>query len=988
MATLDSVLKKLKTLRTRTDLTLRPTRIMRRVIHDMEGRPTPLQIRYYQVQGILHLVTMPRFVLGDDTGIGKCVTGDTLLLTDRGLLPIYVLAPKPVEQLVPGTFYNPAFPVRVWSGRRWVLVQRFYYDGLRDTKRIQTRSGFTVEGSHQHPLKCRGPEGEGWCRLPDVQVGDYVLVDRQDVVWPEDPEIGFTQSPAPGAKEYKLPTRMTSDLARLLGYIVAEGHSPNRYRITVTQHDPDAHTDIRNLFKTVFGWEGNYNNARRDTSIEVTSVQIRAFLERCGIGAALSAGKCVPPLVLQASRGSVVGFLRGLFEGEGHAIKGGAGLEVSSASECLLREVQLLLLRLGMVSVRKPHRIKGRSHIYWRLTLFGEDARIFARQVGFVTRRKQQVLIGARRGGGNPNLDVVPHAREIVEALRAEIYARCGRHGYTGEGISKRWGTAFYNTLGHVRAGRRNPTYEFLSRMVQVGCEVGVPEQHPTMCAVREICDKHAFYDPVVDIGDGFTEVMDIEVDGPDHCFVGNGLVNHNTLQSIGALAYLWEKKPDQKVIVLTTKSAVKQWLGEFQKFTKGVVVVICTGTPEKRHKILAEFQKLKGPCVLLLGYRTAVQDFSYLQEWKNHILIADEATAFKNPKAQIHQVVKHLADSASRVWGLTATIIKNNLIEGFGVYKVIQPELFGTQAAFVRNFCVTRLQPIKGGRKIPVIVGYRKGQILAFKNLIDPYFLGRAKFEVASELPMLTTQKLTVSVTPAQAAAYAEALSGVLQVGSGSGTTEEKEITKLTAVTYCQEIVNHLGLIGREGASGKLDTLLDLLTVGDFVDEKVIVFTRFRKMVDIALPVLEAAGVRCVRITGAENEDKREDAKQAFLNPESDVKVIFITAAGSESINLQAAKALVFYDSPWSAGDYIQIVGRMIRIGSMHDRVYALHLIAENSVDQRVMEVLSRKLRLIESVIGKRIKGEGDDFYVESENDLSAIFSGLREDARQMLMV
>ena len=110
------------------------------------------------------------------------------------------------------------------------------------------------------------------------------------------------------------------------------------------------------------------------------------------------------------------------------------------------------------------------------------------------------------------------------------------------------------------------------------------------------------------------------------------------------------------------------------------------------------------------------------------------------------------------------------------------------------------------------------------------------------------------------------------------------------------------------------------------------------------------------------------------------------ITTAAAEAINLQAAKALVFYDTPWSAGDYLQILGRMIRIGSTHDRCYAIHLVCEKTIDERVVKVLSKKMGLVESVLGKRIKGEGDTgVMVDAVNDLSDLFEGLLQDARSV---
>lgn len=458
------------------------------------------------------------------------------------------------------------------------------------------------------------------------------------------------------------------------------------------------------------------------------------------------------------------------------------------------------------------------------------------------------------------------------------------------------------------------------------------------------------------------------------------------TLQAIAALCYLWERTPDLKVVILAPKSAVEQWAGEFAKFTDGVKTFVCRGVPAARRKVRDVFRRTGGPSVLIMGYRIAVQDFSDIQDWEDYILISDEAAAYKNDSTQVHQVVKYLASKADRLWALTATLIKNHLIEGWGIYRVVAPGLFGNKHSFLNDYCVTRLQQIPGSRRqIPIIVGYRQRDIAEFKRKIDPYFLGRPKFEVASELPPLVTKHIKVGMTKAQEDKYQDALEGLLLVGEKKGQPDEKEVTKLTAVTYCQQIVNHLELIGCDGESEKLDALLDILGEGgDLEGDKVIVFTRFRKMVDLLVPVLKKAGIRAVRITGEEDEKERKIAQDDFQNPKSDARVVCITTAAAEAINLQTAKALVFYDTPWSAGDYLQILGRMIRIGSVHDRCYAIHLVAEGTIDDRVIKVLGKKMGLVEAVLGKRIKGEADTgVIVDASNDLSDLFSELVADAK-----
>lgn len=482
-----------------------------------------------------------------------------------------------------------------------------------------------------------------------------------------------------------------------------------------------------------------------------------------------------------------------------------------------------------------------------------------------------------------------------------------------------------------------------------------------------------------------------------DRFVVGDDMGLGKTVETITALAYMWERNPNAKVLVLTKKSVVLQWEGEFARFTQGVHVFPCRGTPKQRTVAREEFLACTGPSVMIMGYRGAVQDFASLQEQSWDAVILDEATVVKSPTTQVHQVCRHLCDPerAVRVWGLTGTLIKNNLVEGFGIFRVVRPGLFthGNKEAFISDYCVTELIQVTRHRKIQRIVGYRRRDVERFRARIEPFYLGRPKHEVASELPPLTTRVIKVGMSAVQQAKYKEALSGILEVGTG----EQKEVTKLTAVTYCQEIANHPGLIQCEGESEKLDELLDILTEGDLEGEKVIIYTRFEKMVTIGVAALEKVGIKCVRITGKESkEEQRKAAQDIFQDTKSDVRVVWITNAGSDAINLQAAKAIIFYDTPFSAGDFLQSLGRMIRIGSIHDRVFALHLVATGTVDERVMEVVSRKMELIEAVIGKRLKGDGPDPVEENEMDtlfevtheVDVLFAALADDARKMIRV
>jgi len=978
---------RLKQIRQRTDLSLKPTPLLKTTFTGFDGEEKPFKLRYYQVQGVLHLVAMNRFLLGDDTGIGKCCVGSTLIRTSRGLIPIKDLNPGIDE---PDTFAPMSEDLQVDFGKSQCDIGRFYYGGEKPTIRVVTRCGYEVEGSQIHPVMVRRDGVDQWVRLRDLQEGDFVAVDRDPgstamVEGRSEPALPSPGHGASNEKKHQIPVKMSPELARFLGYLVAESWFSRHDFFSPSQHaerNPEVYADMADLAAQVFGIEMRST----DVGFVLSSTQVIRFLRSIGVVPGVAKDKEVPWSVLQSSPASMRQFLRGYLDAEGHA--NGLGLEVSSASETLLRQIQVMLLTFGIVTSRLPKMVEGYDHVYWRLQIQGDDVRRLMREIGLVSRRKISALASLVEKNSNPNFDVVPYAKAEIEDLRAEIYARAGRHGYKGEGIAKKWGSAFYNTLGHIRAGRRNPTYQYLKRALEIAREVGISELNPAYAAVQEILERRWFYDPVVTLEDGWAEVFDLEVRDPRHAFVGNGLVNHNTIQSIASLCFVWAKQPDAKAVILTNKSVVGQWALEFEKFCTPdqINVITCVGTPAKREKIYKEFESAKGPTVLIMGYATARRDIKFLQHWKDFVLVCDEATAFKNPSTQTYKVVRHLSRNASRFWALTATLIKNNLIEGYGIYSLLVPGLFpSSKGKFMNEYCLTRLQPIPGSRRqIPVIIGYRKDQIARFKDKIDPYFLARAKFDVAKELPVLQIDTHHCGMTKAQEAKYREALEGLLEKDR---TDEEVETTKLTSLIYCQQIVDHPELVDCEGDSDKMKELFEILTEGDLADEKVIVFSRFRKMIDKLEEVAHSKKykLKTVRITGDEDENQRKAAMQEFQKPDSDVRICWITDAAKEGINLQAAKALIFYDSPWSAGDYLQILGRMIRIGSDHDRCYAIHLVARGTIDAKVMSVLRTKMKLIESVMGKRLKGEGmSDVTVSSDNSIDDIFAALQADARK----
>lgn len=1021
----EKVYAHLKKVRASTTVEIKPTPMMRTEIRGFDGSMEPLRIRYYQVQGIYHLLVMNRMVLGDGTGLGKCVTGDTVLSTGDGLQKIEDLKPKEVES---EGFYQLKSPTTVWTGSRMAPVKSFYWGGVKPTIKLTTRNGYQLEGSLVHPVYARQSTKEGFVKLPELRVGDHICIARGEVPFPaDDPAIDFDLVRC--SRGFRYPDRLTPALATLLGWAISEG---NRHptSVQITQHfrcNPENHLEIRKLFYEVFGWKGNTRSKAKDRLISVTSKDIRRYLISCGVKEVLSAEKQVPDLVMRGTKESVRGFLSSLIEAECSIVSGG-GVEFSTASEVLAKQVQLLLLRFGVISNRKPKKVKGYNHTYWRVTFFGDDARVFQSEVGLRSKRKIGALKRSLARSSNPSKDLIPNFTCEVGALKELILRATSRGGSNsnrvGSGL-KQFGECFRSTLKHILCGYRDPSYQWLTQLLDAAHKVGLSSTDEYR-RVLQVVQRHFFYDPIVSIEYQSAPVMDLEVDDPEHCFAGNGLINHNTLQAIGALCYIWERDPEVKVVVVCPKSAIGQWSSEIDKFAIGVKTFQATGTLDKRKEVYQGWAAHKGPAVLILNYALVIRDWDqgiakaepppgakkgtvvlagrgYLDELTSKMpkisVIFDEIQACKNPTTKTHQTCKFLADRCKRVWGLTATLLQNHLIEGFGIYKVIRPQTFGSKSGFLNTYCVTEMQRVRGGGKIPIIVGYKN--LSQFRETIDPFFYGRPKHLVSNELPALTTREVICELSPAEDRKYQEALSGIFELGTGE-IKDYTETKQMTSLIYIQEVCNSLSLVkfgddefdrpvtSTEGRSSKEAALVELLSE-EFDGEKVIVYTRFKSHLPRLQAILAKEGIKSVIISGdVTKASARKAAQDKFQDPDSKIKVIFITDAGSESINLQAAAAMIFFDTPWSWGRYVQLLGRMIRIGSPHQAVLAVHLLAKRpgvgkkseTIDHKVIQKLRKKKGLIDQVIGEAAVGALK--FERNEDAVKELLSSLRETVKK----
>lgn len=484
------------------------------------------------------------------------------------------------------------------------------------------------------------------------------------------------------------------------------------------------------------------------------------------------------------------------------------------------------------------------------------------------------------------------------------------------------------------------------------------------------------------------------------------------TIQSILAFSYMLDKDESIKALVVAPKSAINQWSEEFKKFTINInpLPVISKGGLQKREILYEEFKK-NNFHVLIINYHLLVRDFSLIAQTlgPNFVCYFDEAAAFKTRGSKTWSAVHEISKLASGAFALTATPIKNKLEEIYSIYKAIYPNLFPGPATFQKQYCKVKLIRKRNGRgKIPLVTGYKN--LKEFREIIDPFYLGRKVDDIGEQLPDLTFKDIHVELTKKQVEKYKEALAGLIQLEDGT----ETEVTKLTSITYCQEIVSNLELIkGLSPESSKEGELYRMLEE-DLVDEKVIIHTRFRSWIDIIETELLKRKIPILRITGAEDDETRELNKLLFLKNEKkiaeyvqklkeakkwkkipqnvreyveeglDPKVIILNKAGIEAINLQSARVMILLDIPISYGDYFQLLGRSRRLDSLHKKILVIHMVAKlpsnyrcTTIDEKMVKIVRSKKSLNDALFG-----EAFDFRFEGDM-LDQLYKELKEDGK-----
>jgi len=417
------------------------------------------------------------------------------------------------------------------------------------------------------------------------------------------------------------------------------------------------------------------------------------------------------------------------------------------------------------------------------------------------------------------------------------------------------------------------------------------------------------------------------------------------TLQTLALMQKVHDKKKSSKFLVVVPTSLVFNWKREIEKFTPNLKAYLHHGVLRaKGEKKFAA--KLKENDVIITTYGVLKNDLALFATEVFEYVILDEAHTIKNPLSVNARTVGAL--KAKNKLAISGTPIQNNLMELWSLFDFLSPGYLGSYDSFKENF----VWPIEKEKDVNVTANLKK--------MIDPFLLRRNKSNIAKELPKKTEMVLNSEFGEDDGAAYdywKDFYSSEIDRSIKEKGLNKSRLKILEGLTKLRQVCLHPKMVDPEytGGSAKFDLLM--MEVEKVIKEghKVLIFSSFTKMLAIAKEEFEKKGIKYSYLDGTSKN--RDRIVEEFETAEEARPFLISIKAGGVGINLTSADYVFIVDPWWNPAVEMQAMDRAHRIGQ-DKPVFVYKMIAENSIEEKILELQKSKKKLVEDVISVEESG------------------------------
>ena len=440
------------------------------------------------------------------------------------------------------------------------------------------------------------------------------------------------------------------------------------------------------------------------------------------------------------------------------------------------------------------------------------------------------------------------------------------------------------------------------------------------------------------------------------------------TVQALALLAHAIEEhraaapvEPFAPFLVVAPTSVITNWAAEAERFLPEAKVVTITETTAGKtplaeriagaHLVLTSYTLLRMDEDAYTGYaRTlgrAVDEFtgelSAPEGWG--ALLLDEAQFVKNTGTRAWSIAR--AMPARTKIAMTGTPIENNLMELWALLAIVADGLFPSARAFRDLYA----RPAESGED----PAHAAATTARLRRRIRPLMLRRTKELVAAELPAKNDTRVNLPLAPGHRRIYDTHLQRERQKVLGLLEDMDKNrFTIFQSLTLLRRLALDAALIDPDAYEGVtsakreylVERLPELLAGG----HRVLVFSQFTGYLKSISARLAEEGIGHLYLDGSTRN--RAEVIEAFRAGAAPVFLISLKAGGF-GLNLTEADHVFIMDPWWNPAAEQQAVDRIHRIGQERE-VHVYRLVAEGTIEEKVMQLKASKAALFDAVVGE----------------------------------
>ena len=440
------------------------------------------------------------------------------------------------------------------------------------------------------------------------------------------------------------------------------------------------------------------------------------------------------------------------------------------------------------------------------------------------------------------------------------------------------------------------------------------------------------------------------------------------TVQALALLAHAIEEhstaapgEPFAPFLVVAPTSVITNWAAEAERFLPEAKVVAITETTAGKtplaeriagaHLVLTSYTLLRMDEEAYTGYartlggtvdeRTGEQ--SAPEGWG--ALLLDEAQFVKNTGTRAWSIAR--AMPARTKIAMTGTPIENNLMELWALLAIVADGLFPSARAFRDLYA----RPAESGED----PAHAAATAARLRRRIRPLMLRRTKELVAAELPAKNDTRVNLPLAPGHRRIYDTHLQRERQKVLGLLEDMDKNrFTIFQSLTLLRRLALDAALIDPEAYAGVSSVKRDYLVqqLPDLLEKghRVLVFSQFTGYLKSISVRLAEEGIGHLYLDGSTRN--RAEVIEAFTSGQEPVFLISLKAGGF-GLNLTEADHVFIMDPWWNPAAEQQAVDRIHRIGQDKE-VHVYRLVAEGTIEEKVMQLKESKAALFDAVVGE----------------------------------